>query len=119
LTLTKRAIASYVESNFDPAHLGNIPASLEGVSGGLTFLELSRARAVMDACRNYIEQALLASGAEPPTSEQMDILADAVTSVDYYLESMEEQKPIGEAVLEVAEESMEELGFPVVRANPV
>ncbi len=119
LTLTKRAIASYVESNFDPAHLGNIPASLEGVSGGLTFLELSRARAVMDACRNYIEQALLASGAEPPTSERMDILADAVTSVDYYLESMEEQKPIGEAVLEVAEESMEELGFPVVRANPV
>jgi hypothetical protein len=28
---------------------------------------------------------------------------------------MEEHKPIGEAVLEIAEVSMKELGFPVVR----
>jgi hypothetical protein len=33
--------------------------------------------------------------------------------VDYYLESMEEQKPIGDGVLEVAEQSMNVLGFPV------
>jgi hypothetical protein len=119
LSLTKKAISSFVESEFDSMHLSNLPTTLESVCGGLTFLELGRARAVMDSCRNYIEQALLPTEAEPPTTEQMDILADAVTSVDYYLESMEEQKPIGEAVLEVAEESMEELGFPVVRANTV
>lgn len=119
LTLTKRAIASFVDSNFDSMHLTNLPPTLSGVSGGLTFLELDRARAVLDACRNYIEQVLLASGAAAPSQEQMETLADAVTSLDYYLESMEEQKPIGEAVLEVAEESLEELGFPVVRANAV
>ena len=43
----------------------------------------------------------------------METLADALTGVDYYLESMEEQKPIGEGVLEVAEESVKALGFPV------
>lgn len=117
LTLTKRAISSFVDSDFDPMHLSNLPGTLAGVVGGLTFLELERARAVLESCRNYIEQVLLASGADKPSQEQMETLADAVTSVDYYLESMEEQKPIGEAVLEVAEESLEELGFPVVRAN--
>jgi hypothetical protein len=117
LTLTKRAISSFVESDFDPMHLSNLPGTLATVVGGLTFLELERARAVLESSRNYIEQVLLASGSGKPSQEQMETLADAVTSVDYYLESMEEQKPIGEAVLEVAEESLEELGFPVVRAN--
>ncbi len=45
--------------------------------------------------------------------ENMETLADALTGVDYYLDSMEEQKPIGDGVLEVAEESMNALGFPV------
>jgi hypothetical protein len=45
----------------------------------------------------------------------METLADAVTGVDYFLESIEEHKPIGEGVLEVAESSMEELGFAVRR----
>lgn len=117
LSLTKRAVSSFMDSNWDPMHLANLPSILAGVSGGLTFLDLGRAGGVMDACRSYIEQTLLATNAETPTREQMDTLADAVTSLDYYLESMEEQKPIGETVLEVAEESMEELGYPVVRAS--
>lgn len=116
LSLTKRSLSSFVESSWDGMHLSNVPQVLSGVSGGLTFLELGRAKSVMDACRNYIDQVLLATDAEPPTLEHIETLADAITSIDYYLESMEEQKPIGDAVLEVAEESMEELGFPVVRA---
>lgn len=116
LALTKRGVASYVESSWDSMHLANIPATLASVSGGLTFLNLNRAKAVMDACRHYIEQTLLREGSEKPTGEQMETLADAISSIDYYLESMEENKPIGESVLEVAEESMEELGYPVARA---
>ncbi len=119
LSLTKRSLSSYMENNFDRMHVGNLPSVLAGVSGGLTFLGLDRAKSVMDACREYIEQVLLSSEAEPPDHERMETLADAVSSVDYYLESMEEHKPIGDAVLEVAEFSMEELGFPVVRANPL
>tara|TARA_R110002073_G_scaffold25832_1_gene85100 strand:- start:49576 stop:51270 length:1695 start_codon:yes stop_codon:yes gene_type:complete len=116
LALTKRGVASYVESSWDHMHLANIPSTLASVSGGLTFLNLHRAKAVMDACRQYIEQTLLREDSEKPTTEQMETLADAISSIDYYLESMEEQKPIGESVLEVAEESMEELGYPVARA---
>ena len=44
----------------------------------------------------------------------METLADALTSIDYYLESMEENKPIGDGVLDVAEESVHELGYPIV-----
>ena len=115
LALAKRAVASFLESSWDRMHLANLPGILAGVSGGLMFLDLGRARAVMDACKTYIEQRLLGAGSEAPEREQMDTLADAISSVDYYLESMEEMKPIGETVLEIAEESMEALGFPVIR----
>ena len=116
LALTKRSVSSFLDNNFDRMHLSSLPGTLSGVVGGLTFLELDRARAVLEACRNYIEQTLLANKSEDPSREDMDTLADAITSVDYYLESMEENKPIGDSVLEVAEESMHELGYPVVRA---
>lgn len=115
LALAKRAVASFLESEWDRMHLANLPNILGGVSGGLMFLDLGRAKAIMDACRAYIEQRLLAAGGGSPEREHMDTLADAITSVDYYLESMEEHKPIGESVLEIAEFSMEELGFPVIR----
>src|SRR5690554_169036 len=115
LANAKRGVASFLETNWDRMHLANLPNILAGVSGGLMFLELDRAKAAMDACRAYIEQRLLASGAETPQPEHMETLADAITSLDYYLESMEEHKPVGEAVLEIAEVSMKELGFPVAR----
>lgn len=115
LALAKRAVASFLETGWDRMHLANLPGILTGVAGGLMFLDLGRARAVMDACKTYIEQGLLGAGAQTPEREHMDTLADAISSVDYYLESMEEMKPIGETVLEVAEQSMEALGFPVIR----
>lgn len=115
ISLTKRSLTSFIDSQGDRMHLSNVPPVLVGVSGGLMFLELDRARAILEGCRQYIEQSML-TGSGAPAREQMETLADAITSIDYYLESMEEHKPIGDAVLEVAEESLAELGFPVMRA---
>lgn len=116
MSLTKRSLTSFIDSQGDRMHLSNVPAVLTGVAGGLMFLELDRARAVLEGCRHFIEQQLLAEGSGAPVLEQMETLADAITSIDYYLESMEEHKPIGDAVLEVAEISLAELGFPVMQA---
>lgn len=115
IALAKRGITSYLEANFDRIHLNNIPATLKGVAGGLRFLNLDRAVGILDACVLYIESRLLGSEQAAPTAHAMETLADAITGIDYFLESMEEHKPIGEGVLEVAESSMDELGCPVAR----
>ncbi|MEP5232024.1 MAG: hypothetical protein ABJQ78_11380 [Alloalcanivorax sp.] len=112
LALAKRSISSFMDNNWDAMHLSNLPGTFASIAGGLMFLELDRAKAVTEACHKYISNRLL-SGDQVPTRENMETLADALTGVDYYLESMEEQKPIGDGVLEVAEESMNALGFPV------
>jgi len=115
IALAKRGVTSYMEANYDRVHLNNIPATLKGVAGGLRFLSLERATGILDACVAYIEGRLLNANLPTPGANDMETLADAVTGVDYFLESIEEHKPIGEGVLEVAESSMEELGFPVGR----
>lgn len=112
LSLAKRSISSFMDNNWDAMHLSNLPGTFASIAGGLMFLELDRAKAVTEACHKYISNRLL-GGDQVPTRENMETLADALTGVDYYLESMEEQKPIGDGVLEVAEESMNALGFPV------
>ena len=112
LALAKRSVSSFMDNNWDAMHLSNLPGTFASIAGGLMFLELDRAKAVTQACHKYISSRLL-GGDQAPTQENMETLADALTGVDYYLESMEEQKPIGDGVLEVAEKSMNALGFPV------
>ena len=102
-----------MDSSWDGMHLNNVPTTLKSVWGGLVFLQLHRAAAVVSACESFIDKKLIKDGSLTPTYQLMETLADAVSSIDYYLEGMEDNKPIGDGILEVAEESMRELGFPV------
>ncbi len=116
LSLAKRAITSFMDSNWDGMHLTNVPVTLKSVWGGLIFLQLPRAAEVVRVCELFIEQKLIRDRTDKPKIETMETLADAITSIDYFLEGMEHNKPIGDGVLEVAEYSMVELGYPVQAA---
>jgi hypothetical protein len=112
LSLAKRAISSYLESDRDLMHLANVPTTLQSVSGGLSFLLIVRGAAVLQAAAEYIDKRMLSAPQQPPMAD-LENLADAISSVDYYLESLESNKPIGDSILDIAEESLAELGFPV------
>lgn len=116
LSLAKRAITSYMDSNWDGMHLTNVPTTLKSVWGGLIFLQMDRAAEVLRSCEGFIANRLIRDRDAAPNAHTMETLADAITSIDYYLESLEDNKPIGESILDVAEESMQELGFPVKAA---
>lgn len=115
LSLAKRAITSYIDSNWDVMHLANVPKTLSSVWGGLVFLKLPRAAAVLRSCEHFIDKKLLEENIQPDQST-LETLADALTSVDYFLESMETSKPLGDSILDVAQASVKELGFPVEAA---
>lgn len=116
LSLVKRAISSYLESNRDLLHLANVPPTLQSVAGGLSFLGIARGAAVLQSCSRFIEARMM-GGDEQPGLTAMETLADAISCIDYYLESLEAHKPIGESIIELAEESVSELGFPVPAAK--
>ena len=113
LGLAKRAITAYLESNGDRMHLSNVPFSLRAVRGGLWFLGQERAAKLVGACADYIEKQML-EAPQMPSEQMLETLADALSSLEYYLEAgavlRPETKP---SVLDLAEESVRVLGVPV------
>ena len=121
LSLVKRAISTYLETSRDLLHLSNVPATLQSVAGSLSFLGIARGAAVLQASSRYIDARMRGSEEQPGLAD-METLADANSSIDYFLESLEANKPIGDGILDIAEESIAEesiaeLGFPVSAAR--
>ncbi|HCT41092.1 MAG TPA: hypothetical protein DF427_07980 [Moraxellaceae bacterium] len=116
LSLAKRGISSYLESERDLLHLANVPSTLQSVAGGLSFLMIERGAEVLRSCARFIDSRMLVADTQPSMAD-LETLADAISSVDYFLESLEANKPIGDSILEIAEDSVAELGFPVGRSQ--
>ncbi|UUC85193.1 ferrous iron transporter B [Stutzerimonas stutzeri] len=114
LALAKRAITAYLESNGEKLHLANVPFSLQAVRGGLRFLEQERAAELIGACADFIQKHMLESNQMPP-EQLLETLADALTSLEYYLEggAILRRDDSRLSVLDLASESVRALGMPV------
>lgn len=120
LAMAKRAITSYLESSGDKLHLANVPFTLQAVRGGLWFLDQPRAAQLVGACADYIEKQMLESQ-QMPSEQMLETLADALTSLEYYLEGGAVLRPETQpSVLDLAAESVRALGIvlPSVALNP-
>lgn len=91
-------------------HLMNVPGSLETVRGGLVFLGMMRAASIIQAAGRFIQEAML-ERREVPRPEQLEVLADALTGIEFYLESAERSAVSTSDVLTLAEDSLAELGY--------
>jgi chemosensory pili system protein ChpA (sensor histidine kinase/response regulator) len=112
----KQAIVDFIASDWDHTHLSDVPGTLTMVKSVLVMVPLERAAALVEACRDYVQKDLLAEGTVPEW-QRLDSLADAITSIDYFLERMLEDRVIPDPrLLEIAEESIAELGAPIPEA---
>ncbi|CAH0215364.1 hypothetical protein SRABI70_02095 [Pseudomonas sp. Bi70] len=107
LALAKRAITAYLESSGDRMHLSNVPFSLQAVRGGLWFLGQERAALLVAACADYIQAQMLDSE-QMPAEARLEVLADALSSLEYYLEA--DNGLAQPSVLDLAAESVRALG---------
>ncbi|WGL61719.1 Hpt domain-containing protein [Pseudomonas sp. CW003PS] len=113
LEQAKDAIIEFIASQWNHEHLARVPGLLTQVRGGLAMIPLQRAADLLNACNRYIQEQLLARQAVP-NWQSLDTLADAITSVEYYLERLaEDHGTQGDLILDVAEESLETLGYPL------
>ena len=114
----KDAIIEYIASQWDRVHLQNVPETLREIRGGLEIMPLPRAARILGACARYIEEQLLSQEITPQWSS-LDTLADAITSVEYYLERLGggSSKEENDLLLTVAEESVANLGYAVAKVS--
>ena len=110
LALTKRALSSYVESNFDTNHILNITRTLHAVRGGLSMLKKERAAEILSRCAFFVEDVLMAKDHPAALQELLETFADAIIAIEYYLDSASANLNMDESVLQVAEDALEALG---------
>ena len=111
LQQAKDMIVDYIDADWDRQHLQPLPALLTQVRGALAMIPLNRAASLVEACNGFIREHLLLDPHEPGW-EELDHLADVISSLEYYLERLSDdpQAP-SEQLLDVAQKSLASLGF--------
>ena len=113
LSLIKRALASYADSGFDHGHIRNVSTTLNSVRGGLVVLSLGRAAAVVERLVHFVDAVIDQKSVAPAVEQSLEIFADAIISLEYYLGEVKLHRQADKQSLDLAVESLEALGYPV------
>ncbi|MEP6881571.1 MAG: Hpt domain-containing protein, partial [Dokdonella sp.] len=106
----KHDVIAFIESPWDHERVEQIPRLLEEISGALRMLDLGTAAELMTGIVRFVEVELIRHR-RVPTAEQMDKLADALASIEYYLEATRDQRGGRQKILDVTRSSLESLGY--------
>ncbi len=104
---------------FDPTQLDalqDVPELLNIVRGVLAMLAHERPARIVAGTLHYLEAEILAKKIAP-TERALELVANAVGAIEYFLESLLEKAVAPEPGLELAERSLAELGYAVRRSG--
>jgi hypothetical protein len=108
LSVTKRAIASYVDSGGDKMNIKNVGKILLDVSGVLFFLDQEEVSGLTINLQRFVEDKIVASELSP-TEDKIEALADAISAVEYYIDSLTGHTAGATEALVLAKESIKHL----------
>ncbi|GAB2501701.1 Hpt domain-containing protein [Lysobacter humi (ex Lee et al. 2017)] len=106
----RQSFVAFVETGWDHAELAEVPRLLEEVAGAMRMVNLPDPAEYLVAVARYTQQRLV-DRHHVPTSVELDALADALASLEYYLEALRDQRPNREGMLDIARTSLESLDF--------
>jgi hypothetical protein len=113
MILIKRSLASYAESGFDSMHIANLSKSLNTVRGGMILMNMPRAAKIAEACIKFVDEQLMNAEVGGAIQQLLETFADAVMSLEYFLEAYISVHKQDESILDIAEESVTALGYPI------
>ena len=105
----KDALNDFSRNTTNVDVLEGISGSLDQIRGSLTILGLSDAADLLARCASYVQENLL-SKRIVPDEDVLDPLADAISSIEYYLESLAGKWGHPETILDIARNSLQILG---------
>ncbi|HEY0860431.1 MAG TPA: Hpt domain-containing protein, partial [Pseudoxanthomonas sp.] len=88
----RERFVAFIETNWDHGELAEVPRLLDEVAGALRMLELGQAGDYVTGVRRYVGSELIGKK-RVPGGQQLDTLADAMASLEYYLEALRERRP--------------------------
>ena len=106
----RQAFDAFVETAWNHDELAQVPKLLREVSGALSILELSQPAQYLDGVRMYTEVELI-DRRRIPNGRQLDTFADALASLEYYLEALRDRRATRDDILDITRNSLETLGY--------
>ncbi|KGQ18707.1 Chemotaxis protein CheY [Lysobacter dokdonensis DS-58] len=106
----RQAFVAFVETSWDHSQLTDVPRLLDEVGGALRILELPQPAEYLTGIGRYTNNELLARK-RVPNGQQLDTLADALASIEYYLEALRDNRPSRDGILDIARQSLETLRY--------
>ncbi len=117
MSSVKDVIAAFSEHpDAERNQLGAVNILLQQIAGALKIVSHLRASEIVSRIRSYIDKELVLAKKDP-ADEEISSLADAIASVDYYLDAVVQDLPYHEQALNLAEKSLASLGYPVRSAH--
>ena len=101
---------AFIETNWEHERLSDVPRLLGEVAGALRMLELPQPADYLEGVRRYVAIELIGKR-RVPSGRQLDTLADAMASLEYYLEALRERRPGREEILDITRTSLETLRY--------
>ncbi|MCP1728411.1 chemosensory pili system protein ChpA (sensor histidine kinase/response regulator) [Natronospira proteinivora] len=110
LARVKEKVQDYVKAPERRGELENVPELVQQIRAGLSLLDLDRVGEILQAAAFFIRDRIF--GAEQaPTQQSLDLLADAIVSTEFYLETIQQGRGRPESMLDNAEQCISELGY--------
>ena len=114
LDTVKEAIIEFIASQWQREKLDGVPETIMDIRGALDMMHLPRAAIVLDSCNLFLVEQVLGEE-NVPSWNMLDALADAITSIEYYLEFVgNHDEQAEETILDLAEGGVARLGYPVL-----
>src|SRR6202161_4725835 len=110
LARIKEAVSTAVQkpNEFSPQGLDNVPQLLRGITAGLLMLGKGRAVELMDGIGAEVRK-LIEPGAGVPDALRLERIADAIVSIEYYMETLQNGRADPWYMLDNAEMCMKAL----------
>ncbi|MCK4743523.1 MAG: Hpt domain-containing protein [Sulfuriflexus sp.] len=112
MSRVKDAIISFVTAPWEHELLSEVPQLNRQVRGSMSMLSLNHAAELLSACNEYICKDLIEKK-DIPDQSTLENLADVITSIEYYLEALDEERSDRDAILDIARSRVAKLGYPV------
>ena len=112
LARVKDAIVEYIKNPVKTEVLRPIPPLVHQIQAGLRLLSVDRPAELLESIRHYIQERIFAGKDVPPEAD-LDRLADAIVSVEFYLETVQQGRGHPTSMLDNAEACVDALGFPL------
>jgi chemosensory pili system protein ChpA (sensor histidine kinase/response regulator) len=117
LARVKEVMTEYTRGEANREAVARVPDYIRQAEAGLKLVTLERPAGALNGVRRFVEQRVL-KGHTPPSTDALERMADALVSVEFYLETILSGRGDPQSMLDNAETCIDELGLSETDGEP-